>query len=328
MSAKGDSLLNRLEGRKFKQPYDPPEQTKVLTISDSLIGTLESFVVFSGIPKSGKSTFIAGLISSCFQPGDQFHIKVKFPSGRKRIVLFDTEGTEYDFYSQLKRIKEFALINGFPPWFDAFNCREDSAEMIRQYIEYYLAAHPDCSVVVIDGLLDLIVDFNDVTQSRQLINWLKMLTKTYNCLIVTVLHLGKKDLNTLGHLGSMADRYAQSVLKVEKDKNNGLFVLSPAYLRSSKDFNPIAISQVNGQWMEAVIPTQQEPDKKPGKFPDEYRQQEILNLALKQPKNYKQLQIEVGELGACGSVIAKRIIQAWIMTGKIEKQQDGNYTKR
>jgi len=61
-----------------------------------------------------------------------------------------------------------------------------------------------------------------------------------NILIITILHLGKKDNSSIGHIGSASDRYAQSTLLVEKTKE-GTFICAPKFLRSAKDFEIIEI---------------------------------------------------------------------------------------
>jgi hypothetical protein len=51
---------------------------------------------------------------------------------------------------------------------------------------------------------------------------------------------------------------------VEKNRDVGQFVLRPKYLRSDEDFEPIAISNFNGQWKQVVYiePIQPIPNKK------------------------------------------------------------------
>jgi len=87
-------------------------------------------------------------------------------------------------------------------------------------------------------------------KSRELVDWLKWITAEYNILLIGVIHLGKKDNHTLGHFGSMIDRYAQSVLEVDKNKEYSVYTLKPKYLRSSADFTPQSI-QFNGQYYSA-----------------------------------------------------------------------------
>jgi hypothetical protein len=110
-------------------------------------------------------------------------MKIHFPKDRRRIAYFDTESSDYDFYRHVNKIKAFAQINGLPDWADCFKVREDNPSEIRAMIKYYLETHPDCPIIFIDGVLDLLLDYNSEVESRKLINWLKKLTKLYNCLI-------------------------------------------------------------------------------------------------------------------------------------------------
>jgi archaellum biogenesis ATPase FlaH len=150
----------------------------------------------------------------------------------------------------MERIRKFIRIDRLPPRLDAFNVREDNNIVILSYITAYLDINPDCSVVIVDGILDLIINYNDETESRRLIQFFKMITKKYNILVITVLHLGKKDNHTLGTLGSASYRYAQSTLVIEKNKENQTFTIQSRFMRSDLDFDPIAIQFYDGEYRE------------------------------------------------------------------------------
>jgi hypothetical protein len=238
--------VEKLTLRAYKNDYTPAEEQVILSIQDKIIGCLSSFVIYSGIPKSGKSNFMAITCASAFTHNDIFGIKVNTPKDRKRVVYFDTESSEYDFYRQINKIKYFLNTDVLPETFNAFAFREDSPNEILILIETFLIANTDTSVIIIDGILDCLTDYNDVKESRELIQWIKRITKQYNILILGVLHLGKKDLNTLGHFGSQSDRYAQSTLKIEKNKETNTFDMSATFLRSDVDFTPIQLMYNNG----------------------------------------------------------------------------------
>ena len=181
---------------------------------------------------------------------DVLGIKLTTPADRPKIAYVDTESSQYDFYRQMERIKNFALINRLPDKLDAFSFREDMPGRIRKLIEQYLQDTPSCSVIVVDGLLDLCLDYNSEIETRKLTNWFKKITKIYNVLMIGVLHLGKNGGESLGHLGSNTDRWAQSTLIIEKNKENKQFILKPKYLRSSEDFEPIALMNFDGRWQQ------------------------------------------------------------------------------
>jgi hypothetical protein len=240
-----------LAQRKYNPNVVPESEQVILTIQSKVIGTLQNYVVFSGLPKNGKSTYISATIASAIVPNfqDCFGIKLKTPKDRPKIAYFDTESSSYDFHKQIKRITEFAY-GKFPDKISAFNTREDSPGRIRNLIVHYLESNPDCSIVIVDGFLDLCLNYNDEKETRLLTNWFKKITKKFNILLIGVLHLGKGQGETLGHLGSNTDRWSQSTLIVEKNKETKQFVLKAKFLRSSEEFEPIALMNFDGKFQQ------------------------------------------------------------------------------
>lgn len=57
-------------------------------------------------------------------------------------------------------------------------------------------------LVFIDGIRDLCQDFNDISESTNLINSLMKLSSSNDCAIICVLHENKADGNMRGHLGT------------------------------------------------------------------------------------------------------------------------------
>lgn len=265
----GHDLTELLKARKYQPGHKPNAENVVWTINGKVIGCLENYCVISGLPKASKSTYAAACLASALVPPFQsvFGIKINLPADRNRIAYFDTESSQWDFYRQMEKVRNFADKKTVPDFLDAFSMREDMPGRIRKLIEQYLQDNTDCSCVIVDGFLDLCLNYNDETETRLLTNWFKRITKQYNILLIGVLHLGKGHGETLGHLGSNTDRWAQSTLIVEKNKDTKQFILKPKYLRSSEDFEPIAIMNFEGQWNqvpymepETILPT-----KKPKK---------------------------------------------------------------
>jgi predicted kinase len=254
-----------LQSRKYDRTKAVKQQHITFTIQEKIIAQLGSYCVFTGQAKSGKSTFISATIASAYLPDfqDNFGIKLNLPKDRRRIGYFDTESAEYDFYKQIDKIKYFCLKNSLPKEIDAFNTREDAPKTIRELITEYLKTTPECSVLVIDGFLDLCFNYNDEVETRLLTNWFKKITKEYNITIIGVLHTGKGSGETLGHLGSNTDRWANSTLIVEKDKQTKQFILKSKFLRSSEDFEPISIQNFDGRWAQVnYIENEIKPAKK------------------------------------------------------------------
>lgn len=245
-----EQINERLQTRKYNPNDPPPPEQVIFTIQKKVVGTIENYVVFSGQAKAGKSTFLTAAIASAIAPyySDIFGIKIQPIPGRQRVAFFDTESSRYDFHRVINRIKMFAERENLPENFDAYSMREDNPGAIRKMIVNYLENNPDCSVLIVDGFLDLCLNYNDEVETRLLTNWFKRITKRFQVLLIGVLHLSKGANNTIGHLGSNTDRWAQSTLIVEKDEQTRQFLLKPKLLRSADTFEPVCLQNVGGVW--------------------------------------------------------------------------------
>jgi hypothetical protein len=224
----------------YLRDFVPNEEQILLKINGNNIGSLQNYAIISGLPKSGKSTFTTSIVASNFNDEGIFGIKLQTLPERRKVCYIDTESSLHDFYSHMNRIKKISNLKVLPSDFDAFCLRKEEPLTIKNMIDAYLLNTPQCSVIIIDGLLDLCMNYNDEVECRKVVNWLKHITTVYNLFIIGILHTGKRDGQTLGHLGSNTDRWAQSTLEVKKDEE-GCFELTPRFLRSSKNFEPLKI---------------------------------------------------------------------------------------
>ena len=224
----------------YKRGYDPPQEQILFTIQGQNIGSIQNYCIISGLPKSGKSTFTTSIVASAFNTYDIFGMKLQTLPGRNKILYIDTESSEFDFYKHMARIKNVGNFDELPTFFDSFCLRKESPETIKLMIKAYLENTPECSIVILDGLLDIVMNYNDEVECRKVVNWIKEITTVNNLLLIGILHTGKNEGKTLGHLGSNTDRWAQSTLSVKKEEN-GTFVLEPKFLRSAGGFKPIEI---------------------------------------------------------------------------------------
>lgn len=208
-----------LQQRRYNPDLPPPQEQVVFIIESKNIGTLQNFVTITGMQKSGKTTFMSAMIAAALTNTDQLGMRLRLPANKRRVSFWDTEQGDYDFHATMMKVNAFCGIDKLPPHFDSFNLREDDPKDILLMLQKYLELHSDCGLIFVDGILDLIESFNDESESKRLVNLLKQITKKNNLLALLTLHKGKTTSTTLGHLGSMADRAAQSVLMVEKTKS-------------------------------------------------------------------------------------------------------------
>jgi RecA-family ATPase len=105
--------------------------------------------------------------------------------------------------------------------FLAYSIREaETTEKVAILEKRIMRVKPD--IVFIDGIRDLLIDFNNIQQSHEIITRLLKLSGKYNCAIVCVLHTNKSnfDTNMRGHLGTELLNKCSDVLEVEKKDNN------------------------------------------------------------------------------------------------------------
>jgi len=60
-------IVQVLNSRHFIENYEPPHENILLSIENKNIGSAGNFVIISGLPKAGKSTFLNAFISSNFK---------------------------------------------------------------------------------------------------------------------------------------------------------------------------------------------------------------------------------------------------------------------
>lgn len=306
MENKKANLEEILLQRKYDPNFIPEKQAEILTINESIVGTLQNFVIITGGVKVGKSSIIAGLIASSFNTFDVFKTKITLPTERRSIAYFDTEMSLYDFYRQMERIKKLSGRNNIPEFFHAYNFREETPADIIKLIDYHLQSI-DTPVIIIDGLLDLLYDFNDPIEAKKLINTFKKWTKIYNTLIIAVLHQSKgNDKNTLGHLGSATDRYCQSTIEVIRHKEKNIFSIEARFLRSDKNFDPVLLYNNKGEF---YLTENEETDS----------DSILANRVLQRENNYEEVIQTIIEVTGSTKATAKKKFKSFIDKKLVKK---------
>ena len=233
-----------------------------------------NLVAVSAKWKNGK-TFFCDILTAIFLGSDQFaSCRSRQPSGR--VLFFDTEQAKSD----TKRIQE--TIDEMTPEsrhsdFEVFCLREVSInpdmdqsatisrfDLIKRGI---LHDHPD--LVIVDGIADLIYNYNDVVESQEVVNRLATLASEHNCCIVVVMHQnkGQKDKNMKGHLGTMLYQKCSDVFNVEKC--GSVFVASHAVSRHRNcedicfklDAHAVPMDAVADRQLQVEIERQQKEEK-------------------------------------------------------------------
>ena len=159
--------------------------------------------------KNGKSFLCTVFVASVMGCKD---FQFEAVEDGAKVLYFDTEQNERNTAALAKRV--YSLMKWRLPIIERA-VRENAP-----------------TVVVIDGVADLLEDFNDVGQSSEIINSLMRLSAENDVAIINVLHTNKRkdDSDMKGHLGTLLLQKASDVFEVKK--NEGTFNVSESDCRN------------------------------------------------------------------------------------------------
>lgn len=294
----------------LSQQIEPPEA--ILTQAETGIPFLyrRGIHIVSGKQKTGKTYLNTMLMSSILNPCGFGGFE---PSKTGLKVLFiDTEQDHADtqaVMARVHRLNEWSTVTNYDR-FVGLNLREYSVEDRIKLIEQSLMdIRPD--VLIIDGIVDLCLDFNSLEESHKLTTMLMQWAAHYNCAVVVALHVNKTDGELRGHLGAFLAQKGEVVVRVSKE-NDGLNYMSCKVIESRhRPINDFNFRIVEG------MPEIYEPETST-KATVNY--ESIFEAALKQPLRYGELVGEIVKITGKSIPTSKRYIDAAANSGIIENK--------
>lgn len=185
--------------------------------------------------KQGKTSMLSIVESVYISSSGQWGLLQRIGPQPLRVYHIDTEQKPYDTQCFKNRVLRLAgeTEESVADRYGIYNMRGIiDNEMKKTLIEVVLKEkNPD--VLVIDGVVDLINNFNEVDESKELIAWLMHLADEYKVVLFCVLHTNKNalDHNMRGHLGTMSEQKCDTTTECEKDEKTGLVVVKCANSR-------------------------------------------------------------------------------------------------
>lgn len=180
-------------------------------------------IVLGGREKSRKSTLATAIVAAlCDEGGEHCGFSGSTPG---KILFFDTEQPKKYAKKSKQRIITQATARGnmstvenvvYVPLIKLIDYKGKVMA-----IEATLEQHPDASVVVFDGIADLILDVNDAKEASWLISFLQRVSNPPEGsprMCICVIHINKKDRDLRGHAGSFLSRKASVVMQVILDE--------------------------------------------------------------------------------------------------------------
>ena len=227
-----ETIIERKKREYVINPdVDYPDPEYVIEIGGTPTLPKGNLIALSAKWKNGK-TFLCDVLTAVFLGSERFAgCRTLFSQGK--VSFYDTEQAESDT-SRIRKVIDAMTPEGRRHDYDVYCLRplnidptsEDSDEITRYEFISQTIAHDKPDLVFIDGIADLLYNYNDVIESQRLVNRLAALANKHNCAMVVVMHQnkGQRDKNMKGHLGTMLNQKCSDVFSVEKC--GGIFVVS------------------------------------------------------------------------------------------------------
>ncbi len=212
----------------------------VFSINGVMVSTRKNIFAITGKAKAGKSYAMSLIIASILQKGDfQGVISSYLPKGRDKIVLFDTEQSEYHISVILDRIKKLGTTDSQMENLITYSFDTIRAKVRREYFEDIITQIDGVGLVLVDGLADLIGSINNEEDSSNILDDLRAFATKLDISIGFVLHQNPSESSKMrGHIGTIGTNKSESVFQVVTSKeNNSIKLVEFLHTRNKQPLN-------------------------------------------------------------------------------------------
>lgn len=200
---------------------DVPPPPVAILIGESPSCTFGNFSAAVGSAKSKKTFNGSAIVAAALSCRKILEYHGRLPVDQSNVLYFDTEQSKYH---ALKVFKRIARLSGMS---DAEVGRRVTFCALRKYsvddrmaiIEKLIYETANVGLVIIDGVRDLLFDINSPKEATDVVNKLMKWTEERNFHLHTIIHQNKNDNNARGHIGTEIINKAETILKIEKVKN-------------------------------------------------------------------------------------------------------------
>lgn len=203
----------------FTKPYKPPRWT--LSHSGTPFAKLGDIHVIAGKSGHGKTALMSQFMA-CVLKGAFGNLRYELHDVSKPVVLYiDTEMSEDDTIAIKNRVCKLAGLDYTQPQeqFKVVRLRdtEQAHERWKQILKVIWEVKP--TVAFLDGMLDIVNDYNDQTECQPIIRKCMKLVTHYDMSMWCVLHENPTAEKMVGTLGSILQRKVTEVFTVRKHKH-------------------------------------------------------------------------------------------------------------
>ena len=203
------------------------EPQPIIKQGDKIVVSRGNILTVQGRAKTYKTFLVSGMVAAALDEG----LGMNGTRDVNRVLYVDTEQSDAHTQIVLKRIYrllDMPLDTEDDSVIMLALRKENATERLSYAIQAIEELRPD--LVVIDGVRDLVADFNSIYESSKVVGKLMELSAAYNCAIVTIIHQNKGDNNARGHLGTELMNKSETVLQVVRDRS--VATVAPVHCRN------------------------------------------------------------------------------------------------
>jgi len=216
-------------------------------------GTFGNISMIKGEEKSRK-TWLKSLILACIQGGKSYTFSGNIQGHDlqdKYIIDIDSEQDDFDAWMVANRIPK--MVGGIetPKYNDNFltvKLREYNAKERAGYLEWLFLESQyrnKLGVVSIDGFVDFVNDFNNLTECNEFTQSLMKYSSISKSHIMGILHLNPNSEKARGHLGTILQQKCETVTII---KDEGSYSSVKCQRGRGKKYDSFALS-IDDNWL-------------------------------------------------------------------------------
>ncbi|MFR9574791.1 MAG: AAA family ATPase [Rikenellaceae bacterium] len=222
------TISEKLKSAEVHITDEYAEPDPLLTCCMQLVLSRGNIMMVTGKPKAFKTFFTSAVASAIIEDSI---LNMSGGDNVKSVLFIDTEQSKGHCHKVLSRIYRLCGwdLTKVDNRLTMLSLREQpNTERLQSTLQAIETYHPD--IVILDGIRDIVVDFNSSEESSRVIGQLMAYSTIYNCGILCVLHQNKADNNARGHLGTEGCNKSETVLQIVN--NGGIASVEPIYCRN------------------------------------------------------------------------------------------------
>jgi len=200
------------EAHRFSPDRPPKEDDSILFLQGIPIGSKENIITITGKSKSRKTIIASALATAMFKE-DGFLTFSSDLSPDAKILHIDTEQGYKHYWHSVERIFKDAGLQ-YDPRFTSIHTRDADIPMRLELIDCLVESLRP-TVLIIDGLTDLVYDINDQAEATKIGEKFLQISSKYQLLVIGVIHTTKTTGFMTGAIGTIFEKKSETVIKVE-----------------------------------------------------------------------------------------------------------------